>query len=117
MAAPWDRITDDAYKSWRLEDMTTEEYNELGPVARRSLRTQFQQQQAGVSASAVVGQPSHEELIARRSLALQNAWSTRLPSVPTITELPNVVQSALLAPLPSPLRSTAVAERGLLTTW
>ena len=45
MASRWDRITDDTYKSWLLEDMTAEEYIGLGPVERRTLRTQFQQQQ------------------------------------------------------------------------
>ena len=78
----WDRLNGEDYKSWLLEDMTVEEYNGLGPVDRRTLRTLFQQQQQQqqqrVSVSAV-GQPSHEELVASRSLALQNARSCRLP--------------------------------------
>jgi hypothetical protein len=44
MTTAWDRITEEDYKSWLLEDMTAEEYNGLGPVDRRTLRTQFQQQ-------------------------------------------------------------------------
>ena len=44
MAAHWDRL-DEAYRIWLLEDMTSEDYNKLGPVERRTLRTQFQQQQ------------------------------------------------------------------------
>ena len=43
MSEAWDRITDENFKSWLLEDMTVEEYNELGPVDRRTLRSQFQQ--------------------------------------------------------------------------
>ena len=45
MGSPWDRITDDAYKKWLLQAMEEGEYNQLGPVERRTLLTQFQQQQ------------------------------------------------------------------------
>jgi len=45
MGSPWDRITDDAYKKWLLQAMEDGEYNQLGPVERRTLLTQFQQQQ------------------------------------------------------------------------
>ena len=43
---PWDRIGDDEdYKNWLLEAMTPEEYDAEPPMNRRTLRTQFQQQQ------------------------------------------------------------------------
>ena len=124
MTTPWERI-DPGFRAY-LEAIgnSPAEYNNdsFRRAETFNAYNAFKQQQqqldravttassaTGVSASAV-GQPSHEELIASRSLAIQNAWSSGLPSVPTITELPGVVQSALLAPLPSPLRSTAVAE-------
>jgi len=47
MTTPWDRNTDgdENYRAWLSEDITPGEYNLLDPVARRTLRTQFQQQQ------------------------------------------------------------------------
>jgi hypothetical protein len=46
MPTPWDRITDEAYKSWLLETpMTADEYSEASLVDRRTLKTQFEQQQ------------------------------------------------------------------------
>jgi hypothetical protein len=45
MPTPWERITDEAYKSWLLETpMTADEYSEASLVDRRSLKTQFEQQ-------------------------------------------------------------------------
>ena len=49
MGSPWDRITDDAYKKWLLQAMEDGEYNQLGPVERRTLLTQFQQQNGKTS--------------------------------------------------------------------
>eukprot|EP00977_Amphora_coffeiformis_P025642 scaffold20985_cov221-Amphora_coffeaeformis.AAC.2 len=45
MATAWERISEEGYKEWLMMDMTAAEYNGLGPVERRTLRTQFEQQQ------------------------------------------------------------------------
>ena len=45
MATPWDRITDETYKSWLLEAMTIEDYNGSSPRDRRGLLSDFQQRQ------------------------------------------------------------------------
>jgi hypothetical protein len=45
MATPWDRITDETYKSWLLEAMTIEDYNGSSPRDRRLLLSDFEQQQ------------------------------------------------------------------------
>lgn len=46
MSAPWDRITDDAYKAW-LESVpvTPSEFNVSSIFDRIAIRSQFQQQQ------------------------------------------------------------------------
>jgi len=45
MTTPWDRLTDDTYKSWLLEAMTVEEYNASTVRDRRGLLSDFEQQQ------------------------------------------------------------------------
>lgn len=46
MTTPWERITDEAYKVWLLEAMTTEEYNDSSARDRRLLLTDFREQQS-----------------------------------------------------------------------
>ena len=55
MATPWDRNTDgdEDYRAWLLKDMAPGEYNLLNPVARRTLCTQFEQQQQRPQSSTV----------------------------------------------------------------
>jgi hypothetical protein len=46
MTTPWERITDDAYKSWLSErQIIASEYNGTSLVDRSALRGQFEQQQ------------------------------------------------------------------------
>ena len=46
MTTPWEHITDDAYKNWLLSTPATpEEYNAASLAERRSLKTQYEQQQ------------------------------------------------------------------------
>ena len=65
----------------------------LGP-----LQQQEQQQQEKHELPAT----DTAESISRRSTQMLNAWSKRLPEVPSIEDLPAVVQAVLPRPLPSP---------------